>query len=200
MARPAEFDRSRVLEKATNLFWERGYFATSMTQLVDSTRLNPGSLYAAFTSKEGLLLAAIDFYGERSLARVKKILDAAASPIDGIREYLELVATQGTSSQLRRGCFMVNTALEVAPHNDTVKSRINHYLEAIENRFQQALLTAQAMGELAVDKDTTRLAKYLMLNIWGIRVMQRLGPDAETLHEMTQPFFELLEASNTNSA
>jgi len=196
MARPTTFDKAKVLEAATNLFWERGYFATSMSQLVDSTRLNPGSLYAAFDSKQGLLLASIDYYGERSVARVDKILTTASSPIEGIRQYLQRVATQGSASNLRRGCFMINTVLEVAPHNEMVRKRVQQYLNAIEDRFRQALEAAQATGELAANKNAAQLAKYLMINIWGIRVLQRMSPPTTTLLEMTRPFFELLVAKS----
>ena len=62
MARPVSFDREQVLERATAVFWERGFCETSMSQLVDATRLQPGSLYAAFRSKEGLFLEALDHY------------------------------------------------------------------------------------------------------------------------------------------
>ena len=192
MARPVEYDRNTVLENATDTFWENGYFATSMASLVESTQLNPGSLYAAFSSKEGLLLATIDHYGQRSVNRVKQILSEAASPIEGIRTYLEQLTTQDRARKIRRGCFMVNTALEVAPHNEAVRDKLNLYLSDIEACFARALLSARELGEMSKDKDPKTLAKFLMVNIWGIRVLQRISPNAKTLKAMAQTVCQTL--------
>ena len=80
MARPAQFERDDVLEKAMQVFWEQGYNATSMASLVDATSLKPGSIYAAFDSKEGLFLAALDHYAQQSVARIKRALAGADTP------------------------------------------------------------------------------------------------------------------------
>ena len=66
MARPAQYDRDKILDKAMQTFWEHGYHATSISDLVEATRLQPGSLYAAFESKRGLFLAALDHYAGQS--------------------------------------------------------------------------------------------------------------------------------------
>lgn len=189
MARPIEFDRDSVLDKATNTFWKNGYFATSITDLVKATRLKPGSLYAAFDSKEGLLLATIDCYGQRSLDKVRRYLSEAKTPLEGIRFYLEQLAT---IDKRRCGCFMVNTILEVAPHNDKVRERVGLYLDQIEASFLQALKTAKKKGTLSEDKDPKSLAKYLMVTIWGIRVLQKLSPDKKTLRAMGKQYLQLL--------
>jgi AcrR family transcriptional regulator len=78
MPRPAQFKRDEVVEKAMRAFWDHGYGATSLADLVEVTDLNPGSLYAAFQSKEGLFLAALDHYGAQSAARLERTLTEAA--------------------------------------------------------------------------------------------------------------------------
>ena len=81
MPRHAEFDRDDVIHQATGVFWERGYAKTSVGDLVSATGLQPGSLYAAFQSKEDLFLASLDHYGAQSVARVEQALAQASSPL-----------------------------------------------------------------------------------------------------------------------
>ncbi|HEB96479.1 MAG TPA: TetR/AcrR family transcriptional regulator [Sedimenticola thiotaurini] len=176
MPRPAGFDRNEVLERAARLFWDRGYCATSVSDLVQATRLRPGSLYAAFDSKEGLLLAALDHYGSRSLENVRRILTDNGGALAGIVAFLDLLVAEGGGGRRDpRGCFLVNTALEVAPHNERVRRHVRRYLRAIERAFADAFRAAVAGGELEPAADPARMAGHLMATVWGIRVMQRLG-------------------------
>jgi TetR/AcrR family transcriptional repressor of nem operon len=176
MARPTQFEREDVLEKAMQAFWDHGYCATSMADLVEVTDLKPGSLYAAFKSKEGLFLAALDHYGERSVARVERALAEAGSPLEGIRGYFRQLAKDATDPQAKSGCFLVNTVLELARQDEAVQKRVNRHLGAIETLFRHALEAAQANGELSPDKDPKALAAFLMTNIWGLRVLGGTGP------------------------
>jgi len=157
-------------------FWDQGYCATSMANLVDATELNPGSLYAAFKSKQGLFLAALDHYGECSVARIGQVLAEADSPLEGIRTYLRQLAENVVNPQAKRSCFLVNTVLELARQNETVRERVNRHLDNIEAQFRQALEAAQANGELSPDKNPGELAVFLMSNIWGLRVLGGTAP------------------------
>lgn len=171
MARPTEFEREHVLEKAMQAFWDRGYGATSMADLVEVTELQPGSLYAAFKSKQGLFLAALDYYGECSLAKIEKALAGASSPLEGIRSHFRQLVKDAADPKATRSCFLVNTVLELARQNDAVQKRVNRHLGAIEALFRRTLEAAQANGELSRDKDPKALAAFLMTNIWGLRVL-----------------------------
>lgn len=177
MARPIEFDKSAVLQKAAGAFWEHGYCATSVADLVASTGLKPGSLYAAFDSKEGLLLAALDHYGERGVARARDCIEQAATPLAGVQTFFDRLVADSAGAAGRRGCFLVNMSLEVAPHNTAVRKRVRHHMDAVEAVFADALQRAQREGELAADQDPVALAHFLMVGIWGIRVAQRLRTD-----------------------
>lgn len=191
MARPIQFARDDVLEKAMLVFWDKGYGATSMTQLVEATGLNPGSLYAAFESKEGLFLAVLDHYGAQSADRVAKALSRAASPLAGIRDYFRGLA--GTTSRSRNSCLMVNTVLELGRHNDTVQKRVKQHLEAIERLFRDALTTAQSRGELPADRDPQALAALLMTSIWGIRVLNGTAPEARRTRAVVEQLLRILD-------
>lgn len=193
MARPAQFKREEVLEKAMRAFWDHGYGATSLTDLVEVTDLNPGSLYAAFESKESLFLAALDHYGERSVARVERTLAEAESPLAGIRDYLLQLGEDAASPRAKRSCLLVNTVLEQARQNKTVQKRVNRHLDTIEALFRRALETAQANGELSPDKDPGALATFLMCNIWGLRVLGGTAPTPERVRAVVSQLLAILD-------
>ncbi|MCG6966665.1 MAG: TetR/AcrR family transcriptional regulator [Chromatiaceae bacterium] len=178
MARPASFDREQVLERATATFWEHGYCATSVSQLVQATHLQPGSLYAAFESKEGLFLAALDHYARHSVERLRDLLEDAPDPVQGIETFFEVLVSGGTGDGQRRGCLLVNTVLEIGRHNPGIQARVKSHLDEIEGLFVAALEQAQALGLLGADRSPGSLAKFLMTTLWGLRVLGGTGADA----------------------
>jgi TetR/AcrR family transcriptional repressor of nem operon len=179
MARPAQFEREAVLDKAMQAFWDHGYCATSMTDLVEATGLKPGSLYGAFQSKQGLFLAALDHYGERGARRIEQALAEAGTPLQGIRDFFRRLARDIADPQARRSCLLVNTVLELARQDETVQQRVNLHLGTMEGLFRQALESARASSELAPDKDPAALAAFLMTGIWGLRVLAGTDPAPE---------------------
>jgi TetR/AcrR family transcriptional repressor of nem operon len=193
MARPAQFKREDVLEKAMRTFWNQGYRATSLADLVEVTDLNPGSLYAAFHSKEGLFLAALDHYGERSVARVERTLAEADSPLEGVRTYFRQLGEDAANPRAKRSCLLVNTVLELGRQNKTVHRRVTRHLDALEALFRRALEASQADGELSPDKDPEALAAFLMCNIWGLRVLGGTAPTADRPRAVVKQLLALLD-------
>lgn len=175
MARPIQFERDQVLESAMQAFWAQGYCATSMTHLIKATKLNPGSIYAAFRSKEGLFLAALDHYGEASAEKIKRAIRDSNSPLEGIRNYFRQLAVTTADPKASSSCFLVNTVLELARQNKNVQQRVNHHFEVIESCFREALEAARDAGELSADKNPAALASFLMSSIWGLRVLVGTG-------------------------
>lgn len=177
MARPAEFDRTDVLEKAMNVFWRTGYSATSVTDLVNATKLKPGSLYGAFQSKRGLFLEVIDTYAARSLNRVSSVMEDAETPLKGIEQFFKCFCDDLVNDRLGKGCLMVNTMLELATEDDEIRERVGGYLSQVETYFTKALTQAQEQGLLDKQQSAEDLATYLMTNIWGLRVLSSKRPD-----------------------
>ena len=173
MARTIEFDRDEVLQNAVDIFWQDGYCMTSVSNLVAATHLNPGSIYSAFKSKEGLFMAALDYYGQRSIDKAQRYIDEATTPLVGVKTFLEKLADEMMSDKKQRGCFLVNTVLEMSSHNSKIQDQVNKQLNSIESLLLSALKSAQASGELSADKNPVVLAKYLLVNIWGLRVLAK---------------------------
>lgn len=193
MARPAEFDREQVLDRAVTVFWRQGYCATSMAQLTETTELNPGSLYAAFKSKEGLFLAALDHYGRRGLEDIRKTLSSAGTPLNGVRAFLEQLTETVAESQAKGSCFLVNTVLEVARNNPQVRRRVKHHLDAVEALFRRTLQAAKEEGELAADKDPEVLAAFIMTNVWGLRVLVAAGADPRRVRDLVEQLMSFFD-------
>ena len=194
MARPASFDREQVMDKATAVFWEHGYGATSISQLVEATQLKPGSLYAAFDSKQGLFLAALDFYAAQSLKRLRDILAEAADPLEGIHRFFGHLVPDGGDGKPGRGCLLVNTVLEVGRHDAEVQARVKAHLEEIEGVFRVALEEAQVQGLLAAGKSPQSLARFLMTTIWGLRVLSGIETDSEQARLVVDQALSILDA------
>ena len=114
MPRPPGFERRDVLQKATDTFWERGYGATSISDLVEATGLQPGSLYAAFGSKKGMFLEVLDEYGSYFIGEVRSTMRTRASSLDGIRAFFEAVVEHTLQQNGTRGCLIVNATLEMS--------------------------------------------------------------------------------------
>ena len=177
MARPAQFDRDTILDKAMQAFWDQGYCATSMATLVETTELKPGSLYAAFESKLGLFLATLDHYGERSVKKLRFRLSEAESPLQAIDAYFDRLADDIEKPQGKTSCLLVNTVLELSRRDAEIRKRINRHFDHIESAFVDALQRACTLGELDASTDCDALATFLMSNIWGLRVLAGTGPD-----------------------
>ncbi len=180
MARPAEFDRADVLNKAMDVFWRTGYNATSVTDLVQATDLKPGSLYGAFNSKRGLFLEVIDNYANRSLARITQCMEESDSAINAIHIFFQRLANDIECDKIGKGCLMVNTLLELATEDDEIRVRVTEYLGRIEEKLLITLELAKDKGELQADADCKSLAKLLMTGIWGLRVLSTTRPDPST--------------------
>lgn len=196
MARPAEFDRAEVLEKAMEVFWRTGYNATSITELVKATKLKPGSLYGAFQSKRGLFLEVIDTYAERSIGRAREAFTNAASPLEGIETFFQLFCHDLMQDEIGRGCLMVNTMLELATEDDEIRERVGGYLDTVEDYFQQAVKQAQVEGTLGSEQTPEELSAFLMTNIWGLRVLSSKRPDHKIYDAVVANIMRALHTQN----
>jgi len=193
MARPTKFDRETVLNAAIETFRDAGFCATRMPDLVQSTKLQPGSLYAAFDSKQGLLEASLAHYAEHGLAKIKTSIAQASSPLTGVKAVLQGVVEE--SIQDKKGCLLVNTLLELSQADESLRAQIVNYLAAIEQQLFQALIAAQQNGEIGVEQNPQALSKFLMLNLWGFKVMAKTGADNDSIRSALNVLLATLDAA-----
>ena len=170
------FDADDVLGKAMAAFWARGYEATSMQDLVDCMGIGRGSLYAAFGDKRRLFLRALAHYDDRHRRRWTERLSACASPRRAIlAAFDEVIAA--TLDGSRDGCLLVNTALEMSPHDDEIAAVVSKALEEMEAFFRTMVQRGQAAGEISPALDATETAQGLLALLAGLRVLSRSRPE-----------------------
>lgn len=181
MARPAEFERSNVVQQATEVFWRRGYGATSVSDLVAATGLQPGSIYAAFGSKKGLFLEVLDEYNDRFIGTISSRLESGGSPLAAIRALFDLIIEDAVSEKGQCGCLAVNTLLEMAAHDEEIAVRLHRHSDRMQALLQAALAQARKNGELGINKNPEQLTIFVMNNLLGLRVMCKHPPKREEL-------------------
>ena len=191
MGRRQEFDTGDALDSALQVFWTKGYRATSMADLEAATGLNPGSLYNTFGSKKGLFLAVVDHYIERTVGhRIATILNVGP-PLDAIEAFFR-TAYEDIEPEGLIGCLLTNTAAETGREEAEIRDRVAAGIAQIEAAFRRRLSEAQAAGALSADKDPAVLAVHLTSSYQGASVIGRLSRDKKQLKAVTDAALQAL--------
>jgi TetR/AcrR family transcriptional regulator, transcriptional repressor for nem operon len=193
VARTKEFDPDAALLAVLELFWERGYEATSIADLVERTGVARASIYATFGDKRELYLKALDRYGELTDPDLLTRLSQPGPVLPAIRALVERYAGEASGADGRRGCFVVNTAVELGPHDTQAARRVQGNWDFLETALTSALLRAQAQGELAADKDPRALARMLLVLMQGLRVMGKAATEPQRLRDAAAQALTLLD-------
>jgi len=121
MARTKAFDRNEVLTKAMNLFWKKGYHATSIQDLVDHLGINRGSIYATFIGKDELYQEAVKLYRQQNATALKEFLQQQSSVKEAIKALMYSNLNEAKCDPDKKGCFIVNCTTEYLPtHNESI--------------------------------------------------------------------------------
>lgn len=175
MAR-AQFDRNEVIDKSIDLFWEHGFSASSMKEVVQATGLKPGSIYLAFGNKEGLFREALVRYAQQRAAYMCDVLNNAKSVGEGICTILDGVVQESTKENYC-SCFLIKTRLELAAEKNDLYKFASAKLGDVE-----ALLESYLKKEFN-EKVSQRRATNLMLHIFGVRVYGYQQGSADRMRE-----------------
>lgn len=174
MARPKEFDRDVALERALDVFWEKGYEATSIADLVAATGVQRQSLYDTFGDKHGLFRAALDLYTTR-IGVLFQELTREGSPLTRLRRLFRWVASGATPGN--RGCMLINSAVERGLCDELVIEHARAGVEGFERAVATMILEAQEAGEVPRSTAPKGAARMLVTLFWGLRAMGRAMPD-----------------------
>lgn len=171
MPRALKYDRQEALGRAVDLFWSKGYQAASLKQIEAALDMRPGSLYAAFGSKQELLIEALGLYAEQMFGLFEWHQAQATSPLAGFKGFLHqlVLGTPDQGLPAVRACLMVKMLLELGEGSAAVNAEINRLLVATEEGFERMLQQARQRGELRTDLDCQRLARLLQVQVMGLR-------------------------------
>jgi TetR/AcrR family transcriptional regulator, transcriptional repressor for nem operon len=193
LARPREFNEEEVLDAAIACFWRRGLEATSVRHLAEATGVNQPSLYNAFGDKRELFARSLERYATRSMRERIARLERKHAPKDALRTFFREQVARTLSDPDRRGCMIVNSALEVAPHDAGLRSVIASYLGEIEAFFRRCLAQLATSGDLPAGVDPKDTARLFLGVLLGLRVAARAKPERALLEGMVRPALALLE-------
>jgi TetR/AcrR family transcriptional repressor of nem operon len=199
MARPRQFDEQAVRDAAIRRFWSQGYEATSIKDLVEETGIAAASLYNAFGDKRALFRMALDHYVESGIGeRIRRL--ESLPPREAIGAFFQDVLNRSLSDSDRKGCMVVNSALELAPHDTEFREIIAGVLDRIEVFFLKCIKAGQAGGTITLSVSARSLAHHLLAVLMGVRVLARVRPDKTLLEGAITPALSLLEPIHTESA
>ena len=196
MARPREFDEDAILDAAVQCFWSRGYEATSIKDLVNHTGITAASLYNAYGDKRGLFRTALDRYVDGSVgARIRRC--EGLPPREAIEAFFEEILRRSLNDREHKGCMLVNSALELAPHDAEFQKIIAGVLTRLERFFLGRIEAGQACGTITSGISAQALARHLLGVLMGVRVLARVRPERTLLKGVIAPALALLDREAT---
>ena len=193
MPRPKEFNPDDAIEKAMQVFWHKGYEATSVEDLLEAMDLNRGSLYDTFGDKRQLFLKVIDRYCHGFVAEKFSLLDHPGPALPTLRRFIHGMVESGLADPQRRGCLIANTVMELSPHEEEIAGTLRRVLKMAEDTFFRVLTRAKQQGELNNDKDPRTLARFLTTMMQGTIVMIKAGASADAVNQTADTALSVLD-------
>jgi len=183
VARPKEFEKEDVLDRAIQVFICKGFEATSIQDLVDAMGVGRSSIYDTFGDKEALFLEALDRYDELWVADLNARLKAHGSRVESIKRNFARIVDEGTKGN-DPGCLMVNSTVERALSDARCRERSDRNFQRAVSAYFTALTEAEAAGEITKGQDLEALARFLVTVAKGLRVVAKATKDRRTLEDV----------------
>jgi len=184
-------DRQEAIQKATQLFWEKGFHATSMRNIQDHIDLRPGSIYASFGSKEGLFKETLRCYAQSSLERLAGYAETMPA-LEALQAFMTSVICRPASDSPSDMCMLAKTVAELTEENGELLEEAKGHLKRIENAFAELLVQAQRDGTVDKNRDPKRMASFLQIQLMGLRAYSRANGDDKQLQEFVDEAFASL--------
>jgi TetR/AcrR family transcriptional repressor of nem operon len=185
MARAKAFDLEKAQLQAMQLFWRKGYTATSVEDLTEALRLSRSSLYDTFGDKRTLFLMVLKRYSERVINRVARVLNESSSPIVAIQTLFDELVAEAQTETGYLGCFMVNSIAELVPYDAEVTKIAAAYTETLQRLLTEKLTQAVMPNTVTSEQTPAQLATYIFNTIQGMRVLVKTGATREQLQAIS---------------
>src|SRR5262245_10600908 len=193
MARHKEFDQDAALQKAMEVFWARGYEATSMQDLVEHMGINRQSLYDTFGDKHSLFLQALDRYHEVETRKLLAFIERPGSVKKALSQLFNGVIKGAFTDGQQRGCLMSNSMSELAGRCKATAEKTILNMRSVENAFYRALLRGKKEGELKGVRDPRALARFFCNSLQGLVLTAKTTQDRKTLEDVVKVTLSLLD-------
>jgi len=191
--RPLQFDPENALNAAMHIFWEKGYEATSTSDLMKAMKLSKSSLYQTFGSKKKLFMSCLDLYCKNNGGRERTSLEGRAPDKAFIVQMLYSLSDPDRFPEEPKGCLLVNSTLELGKRDEEVGAYVNKRAQASVAMFEGVIRRAQVAGEIESTKDPIALANMLLLSVHGLKAMAKLDVDKTTLKSAVDEILHRLD-------
>lgn len=193
MARTKDFDEDRAVDAAVDCFWRLGYEGASVRDLAQSMGIGGASFYNAYGDKRALFTRSLERYANRSMRERIARLQAEHRPKEAVEAFLREIVNRSLSDRQRKGCLLVNSALDVAPHDAQISKVVAGYLDEIRDFFRRSLAAARKSGQLPRRFDIETVSTHLLGVVIAVRVLARTGAKRAALEAVAAPALALLE-------
>ncbi|MBS1603115.1 MAG: TetR/AcrR family transcriptional regulator [Bacteroidetes bacterium] len=196
MARKKEFDEKVLLDKALDLFWRKGYNATSAQDLVDELGISRSSLYDTYTDKRHLFMESLRQYQLCNTSVIVRMADESTDAEQTIQQIFQNIIKESVEDAVKKGCYMVNTAVELSGQDKEIGDLVAQNNKNVEDALTRLVKKGQADGQFSTKKTARAFARYLFSSISGLRVAARSGSDKRVLNDIAEVvLFTLLQVS-----
>lgn len=181
MARPKEFEQDAALERAMNLFWENGYEATSIRDLIAYVGISSSSIYNTFGDKQDIYRAALERYRRIEYEQVRQLLARPRPLCETLAGMFAELIDGLMADEGRRGSFTLNAAVELGARDPIVAGLLREHFDDICALLAERLAAAQASGEIDARHPALDLARYLLFGMYGLGTIIKVFPDRARL-------------------
>ncbi len=195
----ATFDTDCALKSAMEVFWEKGFEATSMSDLTDAMGINKGSLYNSFGGKRSLFVKVLMKYDVENRREVLAQFEALDDPLRSISSLFDAIIDESLSDKDRKGCLLVNTALELPAHDGEIRAIVSAGFRDVEGFFRRSIEIAKGRHEVSEAVPPSETAKALLTLVVGLRTLARGVFDESDLHAIKNQALALLSPVLTHS-
>lgn len=187
--RVAEFDREYVLRQAMLAFTQFGYAKTSMQKLTQVTALHPGSLYAAFTNKKGIFLAAIEQYQADRNQQFTSFFCVDKPVLPSLRKYIDSVVTECLGGDSMKVCLLTKSITEVEGQDEQISQVLSTNLNAYESALAAQFSRAKEQQEITNERTATQLARFLAMGLYGLRTYALTNNNIEDINQLANDLY-----------
>ncbi|GAB2688374.1 TetR/AcrR family transcriptional regulator [Saccharopolyspora gloriosae] len=184
--RPREFDEDRVVEAIRQEFWDKGYAATSVDDLMRVSGLGKGSLYGAFGDKRALFLRVLREYNDANVRTLQERSASASRGVDFVREFVRGPSCDSTGTSAQRGCLLANSTAELAMSMPDVAAEARRSYDATAAVLAEAIERAQREGDVDPGADAGPVAYAVLAAQLGVVALGRTGMGVDVLASVAE--------------
>ncbi|MEN0004664.1 MAG: TetR/AcrR family transcriptional regulator [Bacteroidota bacterium] len=193
MPRVKLFDETEVLEKAMNLFWTKGFYATSIQDLVNHLGINRASLYDTYGGKKKLFERAFTHYKAGNTTIIKQFLSTQPNVKSGFKKLFTMAIQQSYADTESKGCLVVNTTIEFIPNEKDFLPLISDNKKQFEKIFYEYLKLGVERGQISKNKDLKAIATLFFTFYNGLKVVTKVDFDIEIFSKSVDSLLSILD-------